>query len=109
MNRSKSAACSTPGRRALIGVCGLVLGLATSAAAQYFPVDPTPTTPDPTVAPGTSPGRLVGIGSVASLGGTGFRLTPSFRYQRGAVWLADRQLTATGFQSTFQFRISNPG
>jgi hypothetical protein len=87
----------------------LVLGLATSAAAQYFPVDPTPTTPDPTVAPGTSPSRLVGIGSVASLGGTGFRLTPSFRYQRGAVWLADRQLTATGFQSTFQFRITNPG
>jgi hypothetical protein len=106
MNRSTGSTHSPPWGRALVGVCGLVMSLATSAGAQYFPGDPTPTTP---VAPGTNSTRLVGIGSVAAIGTTGFRLTPSFRYQRGAVWLADRQSVAGGFQTTFQFRISNPG
>lgn len=109
MNRSTGATHTPPLGRALVGVCGLVLSLATSAAAQYFPVNPPPTTPAPTVAPPTGTTRLVGIGSVAALGANGFRLTPSFRYQRGAVWLADRQFIGSGFQTTFQFRISNPG
>jgi hypothetical protein len=87
-----------------------VLGFATAAMAQYpFPTNPTPTTPSPTVAPPTVTNRLVGIGSVSAIGTTGFRLTPSFRYQRGAVWLLDKQFMSGGFQSTFQFRISNPG
>jgi hypothetical protein len=86
-----------------------MLGLAGAARGQYFPpVNPTPVNPTPTV-PGSTVTRLVGVGSVASLGGNGFRLTPSFRWQRGAVWLVDKQQIANGFQTTFQFRLSNPG
>ena len=107
MKRITGATRTPPWGRALVGVCGLVLSLATSAGAQYpFPTNPTPTAPSPTVAPPTGTNRLVGIGSVAAIGTTGFRLTPSFRYQRGAVWLLDRQFISSGFQTTFQFRIS---
>jgi hypothetical protein len=107
MNRSKYTARPRARGKALFGLCGLLLCLATPARAQYvFPGDPTPPT---SVAPGTTPMRLAGIGSVSALGATGFRLTPSFRYQRGAVWLIDKQLVSSGFQTTFQFRLSNPG
>jgi hypothetical protein len=89
--------------RALVAMCALVLCLVTSAAAQY----PVPVNPVPSV-PATGVTSLVGIGSVAPIGTTGFRLTPSAPYQRGAVWLINKQFVATGFQSTFQFRISDP-
>jgi hypothetical protein len=59
--------------------------------------------------PGGSATTLVGIGSVAPIGTTGFRLTFPAPWQRGAVWTVNKQLIAGGFQSTFQFRISNIG
>ncbi len=104
MNRS-SASHPRVWAKALAGLWGLMLGLAIPAAAQYPPI---PTTPVPTV-PGTSPYRLVGIGSVAPIGTTGFRLTPSAPYRRGAVWLVNKQSIAGGFQTTFQFRLHSPG
>src|SRR2546422_602791 len=107
MNSNTSAAYPPAWRRALAGVCGLVFSLATSAAAQYpAPGNPVPTVP---VVPGGSSTALVGIGSVAPIGTTGFRLTFPAPWQRGAVWTVNKQLIAGGFQSTFQFRISNIG
>jgi hypothetical protein len=88
-------------RRTLIGLCVLVVCFAPSAGAQY--PNPVPTVP------GGGITSLVGIGSVSQISPTGFRLTPSFRFQRGAVWMINKQFVAGGFQSTFQFRISNPG
>jgi hypothetical protein len=101
MQRRTEAAQSRGSRRIPIAVCGLLLCLATSATAQY----PTPTDP----VPGTGINQLIGIGSVASLGGAGFRLTPSLPYRRGGVWMINKLPVANGFQSTFQFRITNPG
>lgn len=110
MNRSKGTAHPRPWGRTLAGVCGLVLGLATAAGAQYpTPVNPVPTVPAVPAAPGASTATMVGIGSVAAIGTTGFRLTFSAPYQRGAVWLLNKQFLAGGFQSTFQFRISSVG
>jgi hypothetical protein len=89
---SHGRACSPVWSKRFLGVCGLVLGLATASAAQ---------------APG--PGALLGIGNVAALNPTGIRLTFSAPYQRGAVWLAGKQPIANGFQTTFQFRIAGIG
>jgi len=88
------AACSRVWSSRLLGVCGLVLGLATASAAQA----PTP-----------GPGALLGIGNVAAINPTGIRLTFPAPYQRGAVWLAGKQPIAGGFQTTFQFRIAGIG
>ena len=105
MNSSASAAHPAAWRRALAGVCGLVLCLATAAAAQYpAPVSPVPAVPS---VPGSIP--LVGIGSAAPLSATGFRLTFSAPYQAGAVWLVNKPSLAGGFQTTFQFQISDIG
>jgi hypothetical protein len=107
MYRSTSAAHGSAWGRALARVCGLVLCLVTSATAQYAPpVSPVPSTPP---APGIGVISLTGIGGVAAIGTTGFRLTFSAPYQRGAVWMTNKQPIAGGFQTTFQFRISNPG
>jgi len=101
MFRSINTTSAPPGGRVLFGLCGLVLCLANSASAQY---------PNPgTTTPGTTTTSLAGIGSVSQISATGFRLTPSFRFQRGAVWMINKQFVAGGFQSTFQFQISNPG
>jgi len=85
----------------LIGLCALVVCFAATASAQY----PTPST----TVPGGGITSLAGIGSVSQISSSGFRLTPSFPFQRGAVWLINKQFVANGFQSTFQFQISNPG
>jgi len=87
--------------RAVIGLGTLILGLAASAVAQ----SPNPNT----TVPGGGINSLAGIGSVSQISSTGFRLTPSFPFQRGAVWMINKQFVAGGFQSTFQFQISNPG
>lgn len=101
--------------RALAGICGLVLCLATAAAAQYTPpvnpaptapVSPTPTTP---VNPGTGSISLVGMGGAAPISANGFRVTFSAPYQAGAVWMVNKQPIANGFQTSFQFQISNIG
>jgi hypothetical protein len=101
MLRSINTASAPLWGRALVGLCVLALGLVTSAAAQY-------PTPSPTV-PGGSTTSLIGIGSASQISPTGFRLTPSFRFQRAGVWMFNKQFVAGGFQSTFQFQISNPG
>lgn len=101
MLRSIHTTSAPPWGRVLIGLCALVLCVATAAAAQY--TNPGTTTP------GSTTTSLAGIGSVSQISATGFRLTPSFRFQRGAVWAINKQLVAGGFQSTFQFQISNPG
>src|SRR5439155_1708367 len=78
---------------------------ATAAAAQYpAPVSPVPAAPS---VPGSIP--LVGIGAAAPLSATGFRLTFSAPYQAGAVWLVNKPSLAGGFQTTFQFQISDIG
>jgi hypothetical protein len=101
MQSRAEAAQSRGWRRIPTAVFGLLLCLATSATAQY----PTPDIP----VPGSGISQLIGIGSVASLGNTGFRLTPSLPYRRGGVWMINKQPVANGFQSTFQFRLTNPG
>jgi Bacterial lectin len=94
--------------RALAAVCGLVLGLATAASAQYtYPTYPTtPGVPTVPSTPGTSVSQLVGIGSVAAISNNGFRVTFSAPYQRGAVWMINKSFVANGFQTSFQFQIS---
>jgi len=86
----------------LVGVCGLALGLASAATAQY-PGPGSSTTATP------GPGSLIGIGNVAPISPAGFHLTLPAPYQRGAVWLAGKQPIAGGFQTTFQFQISRIG
>jgi len=85
--------------RALIQFGLLILSVTSTAFAQ---------TPNTTV-PGGDINNLAGIGSVSQISSTGFRLTPSFPFQRGAIWMINKQFVAGGFQSTFQFQISNPG
>jgi hypothetical protein len=98
--------------RALIAACGLALGLAGAASAQYGVPGTTgtiPTTPTPTATTPSSPVQLIGIGGVAPISNTGFRLTFSAPYQQGAVWMVNKQQIANGFQTTFQFQISGIG
>src|SRR4051812_48145895 len=102
MHRRFYTASTPRWSRGLLGLCALALCFAAPAVAQY------PTTSSPTV-PGGSTTSLIGIGSTSQISASGFRLTPSFRFQRGAVWMVGKQYVAGGFQSTFQFQISNPG
>jgi hypothetical protein len=48
------------------------------------------------------------VGSAASVGGA-LRLTPAAGGQVGDAWRVDKQLCSDGFDTRFQFRISNPG
>jgi hypothetical protein len=112
MNSSKRAASPPAWGRALVGLCGLMLCLATSAEAQYpLPVNPVPVNPVPVNPAPTAPGviSLAGIGDVAQISNTGFRLMFGAPYEAGAVWRVDKQAVASGFQSTFQFQISGIG
>ena len=52
--------------------------------------------------------RLELAGS-ARADGSAVRLTSAERHQAGAAWLAERQPVSGGFDTTFQFRISEPG
>jgi len=98
----RRAAFSLRWTKRIAGVCGLALGLAGAAAAQY----PTPGT---TTAPTPGATSLIGIGGVSPINPTGIRLTYSAPYQQGAVWLAGKQPIAAGFQTTFQFQIAGIG
>lgn len=90
--------------RILAAIGGLVLCLATAAAAQYTPpVSTVPVTP----APGSI--SLVGIGGAAPISANGFRVTFSAPYQAGAVWMVNKQAIANGFRTSFQFQISDIG
>jgi hypothetical protein len=48
-------------------------------------------------------------GSAAQLGPTKFRLTTSGPDERGSVWMSAKQPVAGGFQTTFEFQITEPG
>jgi hypothetical protein len=104
MNSSRRAARLMRWSKDLAGAWGLTLCLASGAAAQFtFPGDTG------TTVPAAQPNPMVGVGSVRGIGTTGFRLTTSSPWQRSAVWLVNKQLVASGFQTTFQFRVYGPG
>jgi hypothetical protein len=48
------------------------------------------------------------VGSAAQFG-TSVRLTPATTSQNGAMWYAQKQNVFSGFDTTFTFRITNPG
>jgi hypothetical protein len=56
----------------------------------------------------SSTGGLNLVGSAAQ-NGTVLRLTPAAQVQEGHAWATNKQQCAAGFDTTFQFRISNPG
>lgn len=55
-----------------------------------------------------SPSGLSLVGD-ARVCGTAIRLTPARHDQAGAVWISDKQPVGSGFETTFQFRLSKPG
>jgi uncharacterized repeat protein (TIGR01451 family) len=87
----------------------LINSQATLTARSLHVVLPSNTVTTTVVPPPILTGRLALNRSAGYLGGTGIRLTPNTLGVWGSAWLIGKQQVASGFQSLFQFQMTNSG
>jgi Legume lectin domain len=56
----------------------------------------------------SSPDGIITVGD-ARISGKVLRLTPAHEFRSGAAWFPDKQAVASGFETTFQFQLTQPG
>ena len=55
------------------------------------------------------PGRALRLVGSAELTGKVLRLTPAERHKAGAAWFEAKQIVSSGFTTSFEFQLTQPG